>query len=211
MADNIYDLSINDFLKQAMSPTPTPGGANVSAVAATLACSMVSMVATLTIGKAAYAAVQEPAQDVARQCVHIIEILKELTHQDIAAFNDYMTAYRLPKTDAAAQATRSATLAAAACSATLVPMDIGRACLKIIRLAYEMADFGAQMAVSDAGVGACLSLGALRSAMLSVEVNLQNIVDQDFIDQCQKQCAEMLTQADKLCSATLVKTRERMG
>ncbi len=211
MPDRIYDQSINNFLTQAIAPTHTPGGANVSAVAATLACSMVAMVASLTIGKKAYAAVEREAREVLAECQHLIERLKELTHQDMAAFDDYMAAYRMPKDTEAQLAAKQAALEQAAQNATFVPLGICQACLEVIAQAHKVVRFGNKMAISDAGVGATLGLGALRSAMLSVEANLPVITNREYVQNAQDTRARLLTQGDELCAATLVKIRERVA
>lgn len=209
MPDRIYDQTINHFLQQAISSSPTPGGGNVAAVAATLAASMVGMVASLTIGKKAYAQYDEQAKEVLKECNLLINQLKELTHQDMAAFDDYMRAFRLPATTEQEKWAKDDALQAASRNATFIPLGICQTCLEVIRQASLIAVFGNRMAVSDAGVGACLGLGALKSAMLSVDVNLKSIIDQEFIkDSCIKR-NQLLTEAEELYAATMVAVKQR--
>ena len=51
---DIYTKALNDYLTEASSSSPTPGGGNVSAVVAALGGSMIAMVANLTLGKKGY-------------------------------------------------------------------------------------------------------------------------------------------------------------
>ena len=59
---SIYEKTLNDYLAVAASNCPTPGGGSVSAIVATNAAAMVSMVANLTMGKKGYEACQDSRQ-----------------------------------------------------------------------------------------------------------------------------------------------------
>lgn len=211
MADKVFDESINNFLKEAISPSPSPGGGNVAAVAAAMAASMVGMVASLTMGKKAYAQVEGKAETVLKECENLIEQLKELTHQDMAAYGGYIRAYRMPKDTEEQQAAQRAALETAAQNSTSVPLDICQACLEVIAQAYEIAGYGNKMAISDAGVGAYLALGALRSVMLTVEANLSAINDQEFLLLAQNRRAHLLVKAEDLSAAAIIRVKERMN
>ena len=208
---SIYDKSINWFLGEAISDSPTPGGASVAAVAGTLACSMVGMVASLTINKKAYAQYQIEAEKVLEQCRYLTRHLQELTQQDMVVFEDYMKAFRMPKGSGEEKAARGQALEIAAKNATMVPMAICGACLDILRQALSVSGFGNKMAISDAGVGVHLALGALKAAMLNVDVNLGSLNDREFIDATSAQRKMLVQAADSVSAQALALIRERMA
>ncbi len=53
------DLTLKKYLDDLSSNSPTPGGGNVAALSAVLACSLGVMVCNLTFGKKKYADVQD--------------------------------------------------------------------------------------------------------------------------------------------------------
>ena len=194
----LFNQSMNEFIEKAASNSPTPGGGNVSAVIATLAASMVSMVANLTIGKKGYEEVQDQAKKAADDLKGIIETLKDLTAKDMAVFSKFMEALRLPK-DTEEQKT-----------ATEVPMEICRQCLEVLKIAVPLATYGNKGAISDVGVGAYVAEAALRSAMLSVDINLPGIKDPAFVEKYRAERRQLFADADEMKLIAVAKVKERL-
>ncbi|MCA9449592.1 MAG: cyclodeaminase/cyclohydrolase family protein, partial [Candidatus Omnitrophica bacterium] len=92
---SLYEKTLNEFLAEACSSSPTPGGGSVSAVVGTHAAAMVCMVANLTIGKKKYAEVEDQAKSILSEAERTLELLKELTPKDMEAFERVMTAWRM--------------------------------------------------------------------------------------------------------------------
>jgi formiminotetrahydrofolate cyclodeaminase len=66
-------------------------------------------------------------------------------------------------------------------NATMPPMHIAEAAVKIMDLCMPAAEKGNKWAVSDAGVAVLMAEAALRAAALNVLINLGTIKDQDFV------------------------------
>ena len=211
MSDRVYGKTLNEFIEVAASASPTPGGGNVSAVVGTHAAAMVCMVANLTIGKKAYAEVEEDAKKVVMNMEAIIERLKALTNKDMEAFDQYMAVFRMPKETDQEKKARADALQAAAKNATNVPLDICRTCLDILIQAEALSSYGNKMAISDVGVGAMVGEAALKACMLSVDINLPSIKDAEFVAQVKAERARLFTEAEELKMLALAKVKERMG
>jgi len=207
----VYTKTINDFLAEACSSSPTPGGGNVSAVVATLGGSMIAMVANLTLGKKGYEDFQDETKDILDRVTKGIEALKELTLKDMQAFDDYMKCFRMPKETEEEKAARKEAIQKAAKNATLVPLTICRTCVELLRQADRLARFGNKMAISDVGVGAYVCEAALRACMLSVDINLPSIKDQDFVNDVLNQRARLFAEAEDLKTKALAYVKEKMG
>jgi formiminotetrahydrofolate cyclodeaminase len=207
----VYTKIINDFLAEACSSSHTPGGGNVSAVVGTLGGSMIAMVANLTLGKKGYEDYQEDTQKILGQVMACIEELKTLTLKDMAAFDDYMKCFRLPKDTDAEKETRKQAIQDAAKKATLVPLDICKQCLELMRQADQLSRFGNKMAISDVGVGAYICEAALRACMLSVDINLPTIKDETFVNDVLNQRARLFAQAEDFKIKALTYVKEKMG
>jgi formiminotetrahydrofolate cyclodeaminase len=211
MSDKIYGMVMNDFIEVAASKSHTPGGGNVSAVVATLGSAMIAMVGNLTVANKKYADHHEQAQAQVDRIMAGIEKLKQLTNDDIAAFDAYMAVFKMPKETDEDKKARAAAMQAAAKHATNVPLEICRTCLAMLKDAYELAPYGNKMAISDVGVGAYVCEAALKACMLSVDINLPSIKDQDFVAQAKAERAMLFAEAEDLKNKALTYVKEAMG
>jgi formiminotetrahydrofolate cyclodeaminase len=207
----VYTRVINDFLADACSSSHTPGGGNVSAVVGTLGASMVAMVANLTLGKKGYEDYQDDTKDILGKVMSGIEQLKELTLKDMEAFDDYMKCFRMPKETDDEKKARAAAIQSAAKNATLVPLNICKILVELMGQANRLSRFGNKMAISDVGVGAYVCEAAMRACMLSVDINLPSIKDQDFVEDVKNQRARLFAEAEDLKIKALTFVKEMMG
>jgi formiminotetrahydrofolate cyclodeaminase len=175
------DMTLEAFLDDLASSKAAPGGGSVAALAGSLGAALVSMVANLTVGK-------EKFKDVEPEVKAILAKSEELRHRllayiddDVAAFNAYSAAARLPRDTDEQKAARSAAIQKALINAVDPPMDTVKACVEVLDLCRPIAEKGNVQAVSDAGVGALLAEAGLRSAALNVRINLGWIKDADFV------------------------------
>ncbi len=211
MAQQVYEMTLNDFIEIAASKSHTPGGGNVSAVVATLGASMVAMVGNLTLSNKKYAEFKDQAQGCVDRVMGLIDKLKALTIKDMEAFDAYMAVFRMPKETDEEKAARKEAMEKAAKQATLVPLEICQTCLSIVEEAEALSKYGNLMAISDVGVGAMVAEAAMRSCMLSVDINVPSIKDQDFVKDVLAEKARLFTQAEKLKMLAMARVIEKMG
>ena len=211
MSDKVYTQVLSDFIAVAASKSHTPGGGNVSAVVGTLAASMVAMVGNLTVSNKKYAEYHEQAQAQVDRIMASIEKLKELTNKDIEAFDGYMSCFRMPKETDEDKKARAEAIQAAAKNATLVPLEICKTCLEVLKEADELSHYGNKMAISDVGVGAYVAEAALRACMLSVDINLPSIKDQDFVAKAKAARDALFVEAEDLKMKALTRVKIAMG
>jgi len=211
MSDKVYGMTLDDFIAVAASKSHTPGGGNVSAVVATLAASMVAMVGNLTVSNKKYAEFHEKAQKQVDRLMAVIERLKEYTNKDIEAFDAYMQCFRMPKETDEEKKARAEAIQNAAKNATLVPLEICKLCLEILKEADELSKYGNKMAISDVGVGAMVGEAAMRACMLSVDINLPTIKDEQFVAQVKAERQRLFVEAEELKLLALARVKEKMG
>ncbi len=207
---NIYDMTLNEYLKEAASKSPTPGGGSVSAVVACNASAMVSMVANLTLSKKGYEEAQEDVKSILSVMDKITAELKELTEKDIQAFQNFMDSWRLPSATEDEKNRKKELMEKAAQNASLVPLELCRTCLLILKQALCLAPIGNKSAISDVGVGVYLAEAALKSAMLSVDINLPLIKDDVFRAYLLTEKTRLFTESDELKLLALNEVRKRL-
>jgi formiminotetrahydrofolate cyclodeaminase len=66
------------------------------------------------------------------------------------------------------------------------------------------------MAISDAGVSVYLAEGALRAALLNVDINLPQVKDQDFVKSAEKDKEGLIRQAAEIRDRALSAISARM-
>lgn len=208
--NNIWDWTTAEFLVESASSSPTPGGGSVSAYVGALAASMICMVANLTLGKEKYREAESQVKEILRQAEGLLSLLKKGVSQDIVEFTNFMAVLKLSKDTEEEKKSRAEKMQAALVSATDAPLEVARNCFEILRLAGRLAPIGNETAISDVGVAAYLAESALKSALLSVDINLPQIKDAAYQERVKGEKIRLLEEGAILCAETAAVVRERI-
>lgn len=206
----VWEWTTEEFLTVSASSSPTPGGGSVSAYVGALAASMTCMVANLTIGKEKYKEVEPQVKEILSQAEMVLSLFKTGLSQDIAEFSKFMAVSKLPKGTEEEKTVRTEKLQAVLVLATDTPLGISQNCFKILQLAQELAPIGNKGAISDVGVAAYLAESALKSAMLSVDINLPQIKDEDYQERVKVERTRLFEKATVLCAETVAIVQSRI-
>jgi len=166
--------TLEGWIDSLAAGEPTPGGGSAAALAGTLAAALVAMVARLTIGRKAYAAVEKRAQDILVQAEALRGELRRLVDEDAAVYGAVSRAYKIPKNDP--QRTRAVDDALFA--AARVPAEVAKRASRVLELAEELQKIGNKNARSDAEVADGLAVAAIAGAEENVRANLGAMSDQ---------------------------------
>ena len=174
---SITQDSVDVFLERLASGAPTPGGGSAAAIMGAMAAALVSMVCNVSFGKKGYEAVETELRGLRGESERLRLRLTAMVAEDIAAFEDLMAAYRMPKATDEDKAVRTAAIQRSMIRATEVPLECARACAAVIALTHRAAERGYKGVISDAGVGVLTACAALRSAALNVYINAPALHD----------------------------------
>jgi formiminotetrahydrofolate cyclodeaminase len=177
----LTDKPVTDFLDDLASNLPAPGGGSVAALSGALGAALVSMVCNLTLGKKGYEGVQADNEALLAQSEALRHEMVGLLEADVAAYTAYSQTAKMPKDTDEQKAVRATAMQDALKNATMPPMHIAEAAVKIMDLCMPAAEKGNRWAVSDAGVAVLMAEAALRAAALNVLINLGTVKDQDFV------------------------------
>ena len=177
----LVDKPVTNFLDELASNAPAPGGGSVAALSGALGAALVSMVCNLTLGKKAYADVQDEISDLLAESEALREQLTGLLEEDVKAYTGYSKAAKMPRGTDEEKAERQVVMQAALKVATDVPLSIAETAVKVMDLCMPAAEKGNKWAVSDAGVAVLMAEAALRSAALNVLINLGSLKDEEFV------------------------------
>jgi glutamate formiminotransferase/formiminotetrahydrofolate cyclodeaminase len=179
------------FLDDLASDSPTPGGGSAAAYSGAMAAALVAMVARLTVGKKKYASVKERMKAIVSLADDLRALQTAAVADDAHAFDDVMSAFKLPKESDDEKAARSQAIQEATVQAALIPLSVAERAADTIELALETAQAGNLNAISDAASAAALSKACFQGASLNVRINAQGLKDQ-------KETKKWLTKLDEL-------------
>ncbi len=168
-------LSVREFLDTLADESPAPGGGSVSALAASMAAGLASMVALLSHTKKGFESKHEALDRIAVRGQQLKDLLLAAVDADTAAFERLLEALRLSKDDPA----RDTAIADATVGATEIPLGVLEACPEVIELCREIGRIGLQASLSDAGVGVQMARAAAAGAYQNVAINLAGLADSD--------------------------------
>lgn len=206
----IYDLSFRKVVAVSASDAPTPGGGSVSALVGTLGVAMTAMVGNLTVGRPKFKEVEPEVKEITGAAYFIINKLEKLVAADIAAFGKFMDVYRLPKNTDEEKANREVQMQKALKTATDTPMEIARTLLEALVITDKLSKIGNTMAISDAGVAAYVCEAALNGVLLSADINIPMVKDQEYVKNIIAEKEQLVAKAKELKDKAVAVVQERM-
>ena len=165
--------SLDGWIDELAGGAPTPGGGSAAALAGTLAAALVAMVARLTVGRKAYAAVDAQARAILDEAEQLRGELRRLVDEDAAAYEGVSMAYKISKDVPG----RSHAIDDALLAAARPPAEVVKRGRRLLALAQTIEQIGNKNAVSDARVAAMLAKTAIDGATENVNANLSGMSD----------------------------------
>jgi formiminotetrahydrofolate cyclodeaminase len=129
------------------------------------------MVAQLTVGKSAYAAVDDDMRAVIEEAARLRLELLELVEADERGFAEVTSAYKLPRATPAERDARTSAVQKALVVAMQAPLRVMEVSGRILALALDVAQRGNRSLASDAGCAAIFGEASVRAAGLNVLAN----------------------------------------
>ncbi|MBR3146756.1 MAG: cyclodeaminase/cyclohydrolase family protein [Eubacterium sp.] len=207
----LADKSCREFIEVLASDEPTPGGGGASALVGAVGTALGNMVGSLTEGKLQYYEVEEDMERLIDRSEELEKEFLELIEEDEKAFQNLMTAYKMPHTSELEKAKRLAVLTAAKSAACQPPLRIMKRCCEAIDLCAEFAEKGNRNALSDAGVGVLFCKAALQGASLNIYINTKTLADEEYAgklnDEADRMISEYSAKADSVYEKVLSSLR----
>ncbi|MTI94913.1 MAG: cyclodeaminase/cyclohydrolase family protein [Firmicutes bacterium] len=171
----LVNLSLQEFSARLADKNPTPGGGSASAYVAALGSGLVAMFCNVTAARKKYAQVKEEMEATAEYAEKWRGHFLELVDADSAAFEQVLTANRMPKDDPG----RSQAIDEASLQATKVPLQTASACVAMLEKIPPLVTKGNPNAISDLNVGMELLHTAFQGALANVNINLPWLPEAD--------------------------------
>ncbi len=187
----LSNLRIMQFLERTASGAPVPGGGSIAALSAAVSASLSEMVANLTIGRKGYEAIENEMKEIAKDAFNYRGKLVHDIDRDSDAFNNVVSAYKLPKSTEENRSNRDRAIQQGLKNAVIVPLSVAKDALRLMELAARVVENGNKNAVTDGAVAAMMARTSVLSALYNVKINLLSITDKAFVKDVAKQIKHM--------------------
>ena len=178
----LKDLTLTEYLAKTASGEATPGGGSIAALCAAAAAGLTEMVANLTVGKKSYQSVEAEMNDIAEKVSEYREKSIRAIDEDPQAYNQVMTAFKLPKGTQVEIKRRNQAIQDGLKNAALVPMGVAEDAFKIMGIAEKAITKGNKNAITDGLVAVMTARTAALAALYNVRINLDSITESEFVE-----------------------------
>ncbi len=173
---SLWESNLGDFRDKTASASPTPGGGSVAAVSAALGMGLVVMALEIS-GSRKDVRDLDAIQALIQRGRDSMGLLSRAADNDVAAFQGFMAALKLPKQSDDEKRARKAAMAEASHAATLAPLAAAKHILDALGIADAAIPLTHSHVLSDVGAGTSLLGGALTAILFNVDINLPSIAD----------------------------------
>jgi formiminotetrahydrofolate cyclodeaminase len=203
---------LKDFIEKLSSSEPTPGGGSVSALNASLAASLCSMVFNLSIDKKEFQELKieekSKIQNALISCNRQKNEFLALMDQDAEGFYKLILSFKLPKNDEKEKEIRKIAIQEGYKAALSVPLDVARRAFELYDIISLACEYGNKNLLSDVEVAAISVNSAIESGVINVKVNLSGITDEAYKNKIAEECAVLLKESAKRKTEIIEKTNK---
>lgn len=204
--NDIWNLSLSEFTDATLSSSPTPGGGSVAAVSATFGMGLVIMAMNISQNKNSTITNEE-----IEKSKSILAKISSFVEKDIAAFENYMKAIKLPKISETEVLERKKAIKEANLSATNVPIEAGKTIIEAFENVIEVIDKIEKNVISDIGAGTYLLTGSLNAILLNIDINIRSIKDQNSVNSFMNQKENLLNYSSVLSEKILKFVKDKLN
>jgi formiminotetrahydrofolate cyclodeaminase len=200
---DILQNSVLEFIDATCAKTPTPGGGSVAGVVGALGVALGRMTLNFSKGKKSLAEHEPYYAELEQRLEAACDATLDLVRYDIAAYQAYQEANRLPDGDDKTRAVEKATAAAID-----VPRKTTKTALAILEDMQELADKCNKWLITDLLAAGALAVAAATLSDYNVRINLPNMADQAAADEIRTASRDDLARARAIHTETEQATRE---
>ena len=200
-------MTLAEFSDRLASSEPVPGGGSASAVVASIAASLLEMVARLSLDRPKY----EPYRATNERALATAEAarrrLLQLADDDARAYAGFAAARKMPRENSDQEEARGAATRVAARESSEAPLDVVRECARLLEEISSVAGRSNLNAGSDLEVAGRLSAAAAHGAAANVRINLPMVGDEQYAGGAKIEINHLLRDVDR----TLARVSQYVG
>ena len=172
---DLSQTTLGDFRREAAGQQPMPAGVAIAAVSAGFALALLVKVLAVSSRRDTVRENAGRIEPLAAAAQAASQRMLHLAGDDIAAFDAYLTARRLPHSTESESHARQQSIDSAVQRAIDLPLAAAQEAAAGLQLCSEVSAFAPRELIADLGVAAALVAGALRSFLLCAESNVRQL------------------------------------
>jgi glutamate formiminotransferase len=173
---------IEPFVEQLAAPTATPGGGSAAAASGAMAAGLATMVASMSRGKKAFLQYERELSEAIGRLSQLREVLKASIDADAESYNSVLKAYKAAKESQDGADIINTALR----SATAVPLRVAEWAREVAQVSEKLGPITNPNMASDLTTSIALAQAAITGALANVEINLQSLKDEPFIQEVRR-------------------------
>ena len=206
---SIWYWTLADFRDRTASDASTPGGGSVAMVTAANGVGLVLMALRISARRPdADAIALAPLIEAGDRR---LEEFAGYADADIAVFQQFMAALKLPRATEEEKARRRKAMREATLAATEVPLNAAQATLEALDLARQAAGVAHTNILSDVAAGGVLLHAALTAVLYNVDINLKSLRGDGHAADYARSRAHLQEAAERRRTAIAATVLERMA
>ena len=183
---------VEPFIEQLAAPTATPGGGSAAAASGAMAAGLAGMVASMSLGKKAYARYESQLSEAIAKLGPLREGLKAAIDADAESYNAVMKAYKAAKDSADGARVINDALQ----QATSVPLGVAESAAEVGQIAEMLGSITNPNMSSDLTTARALAKAAIEGALANVSINVDSIKpltpeDEAFLSEARERAAKV--------------------
>lgn len=205
--ETFASLTLAEFSERLASAAPVPGGGSASAIAGSIAASLLAMVARLSLDRPKY----EPYSATNEHALETAEAARKrllaLAEDDARAYARFSAARKMPHDTPEQEEARNGATQVSARDASEVPLAVVRECARLLEEIAVVAGRSNLNAASDLEVAGRLSAAAAHGAAANVMINLPMVGDERYAGGTTAELNDLLHNIDR----TVATVTEQVG
>ncbi len=189
-------FTIEQFTKELAADSPVPGGGSAAALAAATAAGLISMVASLTIGKSGYEEHWEEMERIRDEMEEARHFFLDAMDKDAGSYAKVIDCFKMPKNTEEEKVCRTEAIQNALYEAAVVPLRVAEKAASLFEYAGIVIEKGNKNAASDGAVAALMARAATRGALFNVRINAESLKDPQKKSEILKRAEELEKEAD---------------
>lgn len=196
---SLKTYEIQKFIDSVDSKEPTPGGGSVAALIGSLGVSLCRMVGHLTVEKKKFLNLPEKEKSAFLSAMDFLigikENLKLMIDEDTNAYNQIISAYKLPNNTEVQIQARKKAIQEGTLASIQIPFRVVLLSLEAMEVLPIILKYGNKNAISDLGVSALSLNTSAQGAGMNVLINLPLLEDERLKGEYDEKIKVLLAEA----------------
>ncbi|MBR0426619.1 MAG: cyclodeaminase/cyclohydrolase family protein [Clostridia bacterium] len=181
----MYFEKMNPILNDLENKEIEIAGGSVVGMALSTINSLIKYIANLTINKKNYEDVQEKVKEILEKAENLKQNSLEAIDKDKEILEEILNAYKIRKEN-------SEKYAQVCKEAVDFCMSVVNIANETLKLSDEISKVGNKMLSSDFKICKYYSIASIQSAMENVYINLKSVEDENYVNQIEEKCKQIL-------------------